>query len=590
MKSPSRMACIFSLERRLPCVATAVALLALVVSPVSAEDLNVDLGTHWGVPSSTFGAAAGQPGTWNEVGVTGSAGLVDTAGSPTSVTMTVSALTDTGWTGSGSDDVGTLIEDNIFSSGGGTWSVSLGGLADGAYELYLYAPAHPSVASGDVESGTFWHPSISGAWSGSFVEGTNHLRVTVLVTGGQLEISSGLDTTHGLAGLQLVEVEYTAGFNVDLGVHWGPTVDGHGAASGQIGPWNEVGLAGSAGLVDVIGRTTSVGVSVIAQTQTGWTGSGSTDAALLLEDNIFTSGSQGGSWSVSFSGLEDGSYDVYLYAPANSAVSASGLQVNGADQPTLSGDDSGSYVEGVNFARIPVTVSGGVLSVVSVGGSTSGLAGLQIVPTRAAPSHNVDFGTQWGVPQSSFAAVGTAGDWQRLGTGQHVGLRDAAGSLSATTVTLTAFVDTGWTGSGSSDAQLLLEDNFFASGGGTWSVEIDGLPPGEYELILYAPSHPAVTTGPMTVNGDAVAELAGDTGSAFVQGASWIALSVDATEGRIVIEGGAPSASGLAGLQIGPAPAPPVPALGPVPLGVLALGLAALGLVGIGPRASRRAT
>jgi hypothetical protein len=557
-----------------------LAVLILSLAPAAAaENLNVDLGTHWGTPSGSFGAASGQSGTWNQVGLAGSAGLLDVTGAATPVAMSVSALADTGWTGTGSDDSRLLVEDNIWIGGGGSWSVTLSGLANGAYDLYLYAPAHPTVSSGELSIGAVWHGDIPGTWSGSFVEGTNTLRVSLLVTDGQIVIASSFATTLGLAGLQLVEVAYEAGFNVDLGTHWGTPADGFAAASGQAGSWNEVGLAGSAGLTDIIGRGTAVSASVTAQTDTGWSGTGSDDAEVLVQDNIFSSG--GSSWTVAFSGLPDDLYDVYLYAPEHVSVPSGALTVNGQAAGSLSGFFAGTFIERINFVRVPVTVGAGGLTLIGSDPSIGGLAAVQIVPVRPAPTLNVDLGVHFGVPDDSFGAAGAAGHWERLGLGSHEGLRDVNGALTATSITVTAGADTGWSSSGTTNAERLFDDDIWSSGTTPWSADISGLPPGWYEVKLYAPAHPSIPSGPLSVNGTALGEIPGDENAALIEGTSWTSVVVEAPQGRIEIGGGGVSSSGLAGLQLAPKKAPafvsPVPALGPVGVGGLVLAVAVLG-------------
>lgn len=556
-----------------------ITLIALILShapSAGAENLNIDLGGHWGVPSGSFGAASGQSGTWNGVGLAGSPGLLDDTGAVTTVSMSVTAGADTGWTGTGSDDARVLVEDNIFVTSGGTWSVSFNGLANGGYELYLYAPAHTSVPSGDLVTGALWHPEIPGSFSGTFVEGTNTLHVSLLVTDGQVVITGSSASLSGLAGLQLLESNYRAGFNVDLGTHWGAPSDDLTAASGQAGAWNEVGLAGSAGLVDVINRVTAVTVTVTAQTDTGWTGAGTTDAEVLVEDNIFTSG--GGGWTVAFSGLPNDLYDIYLYAPAHPSVPSGALTVNGQPAGSLSGDFSGAFIEGVNFARVVVTVGAGVLTLVGSDPSIIGLAGVQIVPVRTAPTHNIDLGTHFGVPDDSFAAARAAGHWERLSLGGHPGLRDLTGALTATSVTVVATADTGWTSVGITNAERLFDDDAFSTGTTPWSVDISGIAPGWYEVVLYAPAHPSIPSGPMSVNGVAVDEIPGDTSAALIEGTSWTSVVVEAPQGLIEIDGGGVSSSGLAGIQLAPTEAPiNVPAMEPVGMAVLVLALAALG-------------
>ena len=60
------------------------AALALVycAPAAAAQSLNIDLGTYYGTPPATYGAASGQAGTWHEAGL-GLTALVDLSGGST---------------------------------------------------------------------------------------------------------------------------------------------------------------------------------------------------------------------------------------------------------------------------------------------------------------------------------------------------------------------------------------------------------------------------------------------------------------------------------------------------------------------------
>src|SRR5712675_2775006 len=63
--------------------------LLLAASALHAQDFNLDVGDNlilWPLPSSAYGAAAAQPGTWNDVHHPYSATLTDIGGVLTSVT------------------------------------------------------------------------------------------------------------------------------------------------------------------------------------------------------------------------------------------------------------------------------------------------------------------------------------------------------------------------------------------------------------------------------------------------------------------------------------------------------------------------
>src|SRR5690349_13618785 len=84
--------------------------LALLLSPAiaSAQSLNVDIGATGGTPSNGFGAAAGQAGTWNEIGLGVSSNLAGLNGAGTGVSVAVAADTDTGSELTCAGDIGAL--------------------------------------------------------------------------------------------------------------------------------------------------------------------------------------------------------------------------------------------------------------------------------------------------------------------------------------------------------------------------------------------------------------------------------------------------------------------------------------------------
>jgi hypothetical protein len=187
--------------------ACAVLMFLTAVPSAAAASIYVDFGAFNGAPSSAFGAAAGVAGVWNNITLLGAtAGLLDTDGTLTSVGITVSATSMDGTGGPGSTDAARLMHDNFFAANGGAWSVSLSGLADGSYDLYLYDPTNRAVSTGGGTANGIAFASVNGAFSGSFAAGVDYLLLNnILVTGGSLT-ASGTEPggNSGLAGLQLV--------------------------------------------------------------------------------------------------------------------------------------------------------------------------------------------------------------------------------------------------------------------------------------------------------------------------------------------------------------------------------------------------
>lgn len=533
-------------RRVLPIASTL--LLVAASAAHAAEGLNLDFGTEFSVPAASYGAASGQAGTWNQVGL-GPSALTDVTGSPSVTSVDVVATTDTGFAGTPVDDAGELLNDNFYSTSSTGWSVSLSGLPAGDYLIFLYAPTNGVVSTGAMTVDGIVVASLPGDAGGSLVPGTSWTSVVAQFAGGTLVVE-GSGATVGLAGLQVLPLSST-GLNVDFGTEFSVPAAGYGAASGQAGAWNQSGLGVSA-LVDVTGAAAGASVSVVATTDTGFYTTPTDDAGELLSDNFFATAGSG--WSVSVAGLAAGDYRIFLYAPSNPSVATGSMTVDGTAVASLPGSGLHDLVEGTSWESVDVTFAGGTLTIEG-SGATVGLAGLQVVPLETA-GLNLDFGTEFSVPSSGYgAASGQAGTWNQVGLGTSA-LLDATGAASVASVGVAAFTDTGFAGAPVDDAGELLNDNFFSSGGGSWSVSVAGLAAGDYAVFLYAPTNGVVSTGAMTVDGIAMASLPGDSGGNLVLGTSWTGLVLGFAGGTLEIAGGDPSASGLAGLQVVPLPEP----------------------------------
>ena len=129
---------------------TITGLLALVASCVQAQSFNFDLDfpstpiLGGGVPSSSYGAAAGQAGSWNGVLVThiGTTPLMGLDGLPTSVNL----VGPSGGIGGGHNIVGNtgdfraLMSDaRDFGRDGDVTELLFSGLQNGRYRLFTYA-------------------------------------------------------------------------------------------------------------------------------------------------------------------------------------------------------------------------------------------------------------------------------------------------------------------------------------------------------------------------------------------------------------------------------------------------------------------
>ncbi len=178
-----------------------------------------------------------------------------------------------------------------------------------------------------------------------------------------------------------------------------------------------------------------------------------------------------------------------------------------------------------------------------------------ISPARA-DGFNVDFGTKYGVPAVGYgAASGQSGTWNLAGLGL-TALTDVSGGTPGVTVNVIAGVGTGGVGAVPvNDDQLLLNDNVFSVGSG-WSLGFKGISSGDYLVYLYAPSNTVVQTGALNVGGTPVASIPGTATSTLIEGTSWVMVKVNVASGKLLVTGTGVGNTGLAGIQVVPAPEP----------------------------------
>jgi len=186
-------------------IIAAAASMAFAAVTLTAQSLNIDLGVRVGKPSSGFGAAAGQPGAWNTVGLGATDSLVELSGVPSAVDATVTADTHFGWYPDCAGDVSALVGDNIFTQRG-PWSVVLQGLLNAPYRVFLYGPRNPSVPTGAMTVNGLPVASVSGD-SCDPSSSASHTTVDVTVTDGVLTIigepTEASPDFAGLAGVQV---------------------------------------------------------------------------------------------------------------------------------------------------------------------------------------------------------------------------------------------------------------------------------------------------------------------------------------------------------------------------------------------------
>jgi hypothetical protein len=195
--------------------------LLLVSQPrtASATALNIDFGSFFGTPSSAYGASANQAGNWNEITTTGSSNLFDLSGNAlpgTTLSLSLSSPDGPGFYGTNgylgpnfglTANDQALVGDWFYAYG--NWTVTLSGLQNGLYNLYVYSGNNPGTA----QTGAY---SVNGVTEANLIggdndnspleDGVNYAIDSVLISNGTLSIdSSGSDyPSTGLAGLQLV--------------------------------------------------------------------------------------------------------------------------------------------------------------------------------------------------------------------------------------------------------------------------------------------------------------------------------------------------------------------------------------------------
>ena len=189
----------------------------------SAQDINVDFGPT-PVPSASYGAASGQVGAWNAIGVSPAlVQLVDVAGQPTSVFggPTFSFSCDmydcsacagavcAGFSGSADDQalLGSWINADC---GAGATQLGFSGLESGRYAAYVYTygcPSAPGVQTNLLVEGAYMGfdttgVTFQGTWTG-FPVG----RHVFNLSSGSFTISAMGVVEAGIAGLQLDKLD-----------------------------------------------------------------------------------------------------------------------------------------------------------------------------------------------------------------------------------------------------------------------------------------------------------------------------------------------------------------------------------------------
>tara|TARA_R110002074_G_scaffold222910_2_gene393742 strand:+ start:62 stop:1096 length:1035 start_codon:yes stop_codon:yes gene_type:complete len=175
-------------------------LIFLLATSASAQSFNVDLGLN-AAPSATYGGAAGQAGTWNEVNgiaLVTDVPLLDLDGQPSAVTLRSSATTGLGATFCnlhGGGDEGALMGDSMFqvdfAAQNRDIELTFDGLEPGWYQVYTYSWDPCSATSSViavVDSPDFRSPCGDNDWPEGQRYRRTYVRHRKLVTDGTLTI------------------------------------------------------------------------------------------------------------------------------------------------------------------------------------------------------------------------------------------------------------------------------------------------------------------------------------------------------------------------------------------------------------------
>lgn len=190
-------------------VALSVTATLLLASEASAFRINADFGATFGTPSSAYGAASSQVGSWDQIDPTISSpqALLGIDGMATGVAVSVSGgeglFFGNDPTTGGNDQA--LLDDELDvlpSSVGGSTTVTISGLFPGIYTVYTYArdadtPVNETVMIDVNGSGGQIVQPTSNTFTG-FAVGETHAEHTVTLANGQdLVITSTIEPDTG---------------------------------------------------------------------------------------------------------------------------------------------------------------------------------------------------------------------------------------------------------------------------------------------------------------------------------------------------------------------------------------------------------
>jgi hypothetical protein len=243
-------------------------------------------------------------------------------------------------------------------------------LSGSAEEAALLAGA-PFTIDLSVDPGL---PSAS-AQASLDVDGTGELGVSIAISvlpeGGEFVSASNNGTIFVAQPPMSFQVDMTALelwlsgganlFNIDVGGAQGTPSPAYAAAGGAA-VWNTLGVLGTHPLYRGDGTVSPASVTVSGLTVSAPGGYASDPEALFRDEAVDCAGVPL-NWGLQFAGLDNGDYDVIVYAPSATATPTGDLTVAGSAETSLPGDPGLGLIQGVSYQTYPASVANGTLGI-----------------------------------------------------------------------------------------------------------------------------------------------------------------------------------------------------------------------------------
>jgi hypothetical protein len=167
-------------------------------------------------------------------------------------------------------------------------------------------------------------------------------------------------------------------FNIDVGNAHG-TPSHLYAAAGKAGVWNTITAAHTLNRADGSVSPATVTLTALGL---GIAPGAASDPRSLLGDYGQDCFAVPTNWALNFAGLENGDYEVILYAPSASSTPTGNLNVGGLQSPALPGDAGLALIQGTSYEVFLLSVTDGTLAIYGSDGafqsSCIGVSGVQL--------------------------------------------------------------------------------------------------------------------------------------------------------------------------------------------------------------------